>query len=174
MLPPVDDLLRVALTLPEVFVGVLVLDAFSDLRLFDLEGVPPPPPPPPPLAPLAGSSVSNRVARLAGFWPSAPFFGSLVLEPPRLRDEPEAPRSEEVLFFRCAAGASTLPRRALALGLADSGAADAFAVSLASLSLPSLRVRFPPDTDAGPGESAPLLRIGCHDTAECVARLRLV
>jgi len=56
MLPPVDDLLRVALTLPEVFFGVLVLDAFSDLRLFDLEGVPPPPPPPP-LAPLAGSSV---------------------------------------------------------------------------------------------------------------------
>jgi len=76
MLPPVDDLLRVALTLPEVFFGVLVLDAFSDLRLFDLEGVPPPPPPPP-LAPLAGSSVSTRVARLAGFWPSAPFFGSL-------------------------------------------------------------------------------------------------
>ena len=170
MLPPVDDLLRVALLLLEVFLGVLVEDAFSDL-LLDLEGVPPPPPP---LAPLAGSSVSTRVARLAGFWPSAPFFGSLVLEPPRLRDEPEAPCSEEVLFFRCATGASTLPRRALALGLADSGAADAFAVSLASLSLPSLRVRFPPDTDAGPGESAPLLRIGCHDTAECVARLRLV
>ena len=58
--------------------GVLVEDAFSDL-LLDLEGVPPPPPP---LAPLAGSSVSTRVARLADFWPSAPFLGLLVLEPP--------------------------------------------------------------------------------------------
>ena len=151
MLPPVDDLLRVALLLLEVFLGVLVEDAFSDL-LLDLEGVPPPPP----LAPLAGSSVSTRVARLADFWPSAPFLGLLVLEPPRLRDWDEAPRSEEVWFSRCAAGAPTLPRRALALGLTDSGTADAFAGSLASRGLSSLRVRFPPDTDAGPVESAPL------------------
>ena len=151
MLPPVDDLLRVALLLLEVFLGVLVEDAFSDL-LLDLEGVPPPPPP---LAPLAGSSVSTRVARLADFWPSAPFLGLLVLEPPRLRDWDEAPRSEEVWFSRCAAGAPTLPRRVLA-GLTDSGTADAFAGSLASRGLSSLRVRFPPDTDAGPVDSAPL------------------
>lgn len=152
MLPPVDDLLRVALPLLEVFLGVLVEDAFSDL-LLDLEGVPPPPPP---LAPLAGSSVSTRVARLADFWPSAPFLGLLVLEPPRLRNWDEAPRSEEVWFSRCAAEAPTLPRRALALGLTDSGTADAFAGSLASRGLSSLRVRFPPDTDAGPVDSAPL------------------